>query len=67
MNGSELAARLRAYNHDLKVIYSTGYGPEIAMNDLRVRDDAFYLAKPYGPDKLVAVVRECLDAPPTLS
>ena len=67
INGSELAARLKAYNHNLKVIYSTGYGPEIAMDDLRLRDDAIYLAKPYGPDKLVATVRECLDSQSALS
>jgi PAS domain S-box-containing protein len=61
MTGKELAAKLKAEKRDLKVIYSSGYSLEMTSGDLRLEDDASYLAKPYEPSKLAAAIRRSLD------
>lgn len=61
MSGPELARRLRARRPELRVLCMSGY-PESA--ERRVAADAepwtAWLQKPFGPDGLIAKVRECL-------
>ena len=60
MTGSDLAAELRQRNPDLKIIYSSGYSAELVGKDLGHSEIPF-IAKPYVPDQLARMVRECLD------
>ena len=54
-SGFEVVKALRAMHPDLRVLYASGFTAEID----RVGADAF-LAKPYQPDQLGALVRELL-------
>jgi two-component system cell cycle sensor histidine kinase/response regulator CckA len=63
LTGRELAERLRAERPGLKVIYSSGYSSEVASTDFISRPDGTFLAKPYEPQHLAKVVRNCLDNP----
>jgi PAS domain S-box-containing protein len=47
MGGTELAARLRALQPDLKVIFTSGYSPEIAGRSLGLRAGQAFLQKPF--------------------
>lgn len=62
MRGSELAAELKKRKPALKVIYSSGYSSELAGKDFG-NGEVLFLAKPYLPDRLAQIVRNCLDAP----
>jgi two-component system, cell cycle sensor histidine kinase and response regulator CckA len=68
MTGSELAAELRRRHPGLKIIYSSGYSSELVGKDLGHSEIPF-IAKPYLPDQLARIVRDCLDGvvgkPPT--
>lgn len=63
ITGREVAERLRAVNPNLKVIFTSGYSPGIAGQDLSVPTGPYFLAKPYSIDRLVLFVREVLDQP----
>ncbi len=61
LDGRQLAARLRERIHDLRVVYTSGYGidafgPEVVLD----RGERF-VAKPSPPRDLLAAVRGCLD------
>ena len=62
--GGELAQRLCASSPNLKVIFSSGYGPCMAGKDISAFQDRNFLAKPYSIGKLAQFVREVLDRPP---
>jgi len=61
MTGRELAEKLRQDNPGLKVILSSGYSEEIAGKDVEFGRSVSFLAKPYKPEMLARVLRECLD------
>ena len=63
MSGLDLAKKLRAEKHDLKVLYSSGYSIEVAGQDFGLTDGMAFLKKPYQPSALALKVRECLDLP----
>jgi len=60
MNGRELATQLRKRKPGLKVIYTSGYSPEVVGTRFNQGDTAF-LQKPYQPPALARRVRETLD------
>jgi Response regulator containing CheY-like receiver, AAA-type ATPase, and DNA-binding domains len=62
MNGRELAERLWLEKPDLKVIFTSGYSAEVVGKDFVMRRGLNYLQKPYHPQRLASVVRDCLDA-----
>jgi PAS domain S-box-containing protein len=62
MNGRELAERLWVERPDLKVIFTSGYSAEVVGKDFVMRRGLNYLQKPYHPQRLATVVRDCLDA-----
>jgi signal transduction histidine kinase/ActR/RegA family two-component response regulator len=62
MSGRQLAERLQAEDAALKVIYTSGYSPGMAGKDIALLEGFNFLAKPYPPSRLAAVIRECLDA-----
>jgi two-component system, cell cycle sensor histidine kinase and response regulator CckA len=58
--GLELARRFSADKPDLKVIYTSGFSPDMAANDGQLKSNINFLAKPYNPASLVKIVREFL-------
>ncbi len=62
ISGIELAKKLRREKQGLKVVYSSGYSVEVAGQDFGLREGMSFLKKPYQPQKLAQMVRECLDS-----
>ena len=62
MNGSELVGKLRVLKPDLKVIFMSGYAVDEVDAGVELVDGVNFLQKPYGPEKLAKIVRQCLDA-----
>jgi PAS domain S-box-containing protein len=61
LNGRELAEKLQAEKPALKVIYTSGYSMELLGTGLTTSRNFVFLQKPYHPDALASVVRNCLD------
>lgn len=61
VSGLELAERLLADKPDLKVIYSSGYSLDVVSPDFAIRDGVNFLQKPYDPETLARLVRDCLN------
>jgi CheY-like chemotaxis protein len=61
LTGGELADQLRAQKPQLKVIFSSGYNVDLSRTNFVSRNDGFSLPKPYEPQRLAQIVRECLD------
>ncbi|MEW6303236.1 MAG: PAS domain S-box protein [Verrucomicrobiota bacterium] len=61
MSGRVLAEELLAQCPALKVIYTSGYSAEVAGQDLTRRKGFVFLQKPYPPQRLAQLVRQCLD------
>jgi two-component system cell cycle sensor histidine kinase/response regulator CckA len=67
MTGRELAAQLKAKKPALKVIYSSGYTPELLGPGMEgLCDGVNYLQKPYRPQILAQTVRACLEGVDTV-
>jgi CheY-like chemotaxis protein len=61
LSGLELAEQLRKSRPGLKVIVSSGYSAELLERTGQVPEGIHFLPKPYDPETLVRVVRDCLD------
>jgi two-component system cell cycle sensor histidine kinase/response regulator CckA len=61
MTGLELAQRLVVEKPGLKVLFSSGYNPEMAAAALQTEAGYSFLHKPYQPKTLARMVREMLD------
>jgi len=61
MSGQQVAAKLLAERRAMKVVYSSGYSLGTAGKDPSALKDGAYLQKPYRPETLVRLVRDCLD------
>ena len=61
MSGRDLAARLRAVQPALKVLYMSGYTDDMLAHHGVLEPDVYLLAKPFAPDELGAKLREVLD------
>ena len=62
MTGRELAKQLAARAPAIKVIYTSGYNPEMGETTFIFREGTNFLQKPYEPRKLAKAIRDCLDA-----
>jgi CheY-like chemotaxis protein len=60
LSGLDLADRLRQDKPMLRVIVSSGYNVEIAVQNLE-KSGIEYLPKPYNAHTLAAAIRKCLD------
>ena len=60
VSGGALARTLQAHTPDLHVICTSGYTPEYIERDLPANDKITFLPKPYLPNQLLKVVRQCL-------
>jgi two-component system, cell cycle sensor histidine kinase and response regulator CckA len=61
MTGRELAERLQVEKPNLRVLYSSGYSPDVVGGYFKLPENSFFLPKPYPPPKLLQSVRECLE------
>lgn len=61
LGGRELAARLQRKNPTLKVLFTSGYSPEIAGRQLKLDAKQMFLQKPFSSGELLQAVRKCLD------
>jgi CheY-like chemotaxis protein len=64
LSGRELARKLVSEAPGLKVIYTSGYSPGLAGNDISLLEEGTFLAKPYVPSKLLQIVRRSFDRLP---
>ena len=61
MGGRELAEQLSAVRPDLKVLFMSGYTEQAIVGHGVLPEGAVFIQKPFGPDPLLARVREALD------
>lgn len=62
ISGRQLAEKLKIDNPNLKVIYTTGYSPDLMGKDVTLQEGVNFLQKPYPPQKLVQTVRNGLES-----
>jgi CheY-like chemotaxis protein len=56
MTGLELARRLLADKPELRVIYASGYNPQVAGRGVALEAGVNFLPKPYDPDALLRII-----------
>jgi CheY-like chemotaxis protein len=61
MSGGELAKNLLTRSPKLKIIYTSGYSPEILKQDSLLLQGINFLPKPYDLPGLLKAIRLCLD------
>lgn len=61
ITGLMLAEQLRQERPALKVIFSSGYSPELGAQNFSLPPDSCYLQKPFNPSILLRTVRDWLD------
>jgi two-component system cell cycle sensor histidine kinase/response regulator CckA len=61
MSGWELAEQIRATTPNVKVLFTSGYSPELFNRDVELDQQVNFLPKPYHPRTLAGTVRTCLD------
>jgi len=61
MSGGDLAKELIKRNPKLKIIYTSGYSPEILKQDSILTQGINFLPKPYDLPALLKAIRLCLD------
>jgi CheY-like chemotaxis protein len=66
MTGHDLSRELKKQKPGLKVIYTSGYSAELGGRDLQHTGMPF-LSKPFLPDRIASLVRQCLDDAPAAS
>ena len=62
LSGRELADQLRRERPELKVVFSSGYSPQVVAQGLVIQPGVNFLAKPYDPRLLARTIRSCLDS-----
>jgi DNA-binding NtrC family response regulator len=62
LNGRQLAEKLLVERPELKVMYTSGYSVDLLGTGLVNNKNFLFLQKPYHPDTLALLVRNCLDA-----
>jgi PAS domain S-box-containing protein len=63
VSGRELAERLLVERTDLKVIYTSGYSPDLFDPTLSLVEGVNYLPKPYNAEMLAEILYFALDGP----
>jgi CheY-like chemotaxis protein len=61
VSGRELAARLREERPGLKVLFTSGYSPDIAGQALVLEVGQSFLGKPFEAHALLDMVRRCIE------
>ncbi len=63
MNGGTLAARMTSARPDIKVLYMSGFTPNMAVHHSVLDPGTAFLPKPFTPEILLRTIRVILDAP----
>jgi CheY-like chemotaxis protein len=63
ISGRDLAERLTAERPDLKVIFTSGYSPDLFDSSLVLEEGVNYLPKPYNAAMLAEILRGALAVP----
>lgn len=61
MNGKDAFDEIRKITPDMKVIFASGYAPDIARQKMLLEDSAHILFKPMSPHELLRTLRSVLD------
>lgn len=61
MGGRDLSDALLKKFTGLKVLYTSGYTEDAITSDGVLKDDVYFIQKPYSPKQLAQMVREILD------
>jgi len=61
MNGGELLEKIKGFIPDIKCLFISGYTADIISQRGIIKDDAYFLAKPFIINDLAKKVREILD------
>lgn len=61
MNGKEFGQTLLSQKPALKIIYMSGYSPDVTLSDLQLGDRAHFLAKPFDTLALAQTIRKVLE------
>jgi signal transduction histidine kinase/CheY-like chemotaxis protein len=61
LSGEELAEKFHSQKPDLRIIYTSGYGKDIAGRGSSPLEGALFLEKPFDADQLIRLVRYALD------
>lgn len=61
MDGRELARKIQSDRPEIKVIYTSGYSPDLFGEVCAFDSDIIFMAKPYRMPKVAELVREVLD------
>jgi two-component system cell cycle sensor histidine kinase/response regulator CckA len=62
MSGVELARRLREEQPQLRVVFTSGYDPDVAGRELELREGENFVPKPCSSDQLMESIRRALAA-----
>ena len=61
ISGRDLALKIRKENTALKVIYTSGYSPDLFGKDVVLDEQVNFLPKPYRMNTMALLVRQVLD------
>jgi PAS domain S-box-containing protein len=61
LSGHELARQLQSRQSNLKVIFMSGYSPEIAGREIELRPGENFIQKPFATARLLETIRQSLD------
>jgi two-component system, cell cycle sensor histidine kinase and response regulator CckA len=67
ISGRQLADTLLAEKPNLKVIYTSGYSVDVVSSGFVFNEGINFLQKPYQPEALTQIVRDCLDRDPNIA
>ncbi len=62
VSGRVLATHVQADRPEAKIVFTTGYSPDVAGRELRLHDGVNFLPKPYTAERLFRVIRQSLNA-----
>ena len=61
VSGRDLAQRALHDRPEMRVIYTSGYSLDVVSPDFSMKEGTNFLQKPYDPEMLAQVVRDCLN------
>ena len=61
MTGHELARKLQSRQSNLKIVFMSGYSPEIAGREIELSQGENFVQKPFAADRLLETIRRSLD------
>jgi PAS domain S-box-containing protein len=61
MSGRDLAEKVQAAKPSLKAIFTSGYSADMIGKDFVIQEGVNFLQKPYLPQKMIGLIRNCLD------